>query len=241
MINIVHFRSQQSRTFFAPNWHFVMGEAKLDGLDFKQIADYILVKEKEIVAEFPFEGIKSIDAYTGLGPDSLTSRWRHFNVLSWDHPEIQKMKEGIHKTYLEFLASFNAPRPNVWVQCWANVLRSGQEIGAHCHADGPWSYLGGHISVQCKGTQTCYMTTLDQINNPKIYRSDNEVGKITLFQQCIPHFTTPHHDEHERITIAFDFILEDSAAFKRMKENKQLGTYIPFDVTNETGKNDNDN
>ena len=45
---------------------------------------------------------------------------------------------------------------------------------------------------------------MNQINDPETYKSKNEVGKITLFQNCIPHYTDIHQDEKERITIAFD-------------------------------------
>ena len=42
-------------------------------------------KEKEIIAEFPVSAKGSVDAYTGLGDNSLTSRYEDFNLLEWDY------------------------------------------------------------------------------------------------------------------------------------------------------------
>jgi hypothetical protein len=44
-MNIINFKSQQPRTFFSPSWHFVLGESTIENVDFKQIAEYILIKE----------------------------------------------------------------------------------------------------------------------------------------------------------------------------------------------------
>ena len=63
--------------------------------------------------------------------------------------------------------------------------------------------------VQCSNTSTIYINPVNQINDPEEYISINEVGKITLFQNCIPHYTTKHEDDTERISIAFDLFVHD--------------------------------
>jgi len=86
-------------------------------------------------------------------------------------------------------------------------MRKGDKIKPHLHCTTPESYLGGHICVQTEGTSTHYINPINQINDPEIYTSKNEIGKITLFQSNIPHYTDKV-SKGERITIAFDLFLE---------------------------------
>lgn len=192
---------------FACEWYVIVGENKIDDVDFSKVAEIILSKEKQIIETT--EPLFDNDGYTGLGTDSLTSRFMRFNVFSWDEPEIQKLKSSVFNKYLEFLQDLNVPRRKVYIQCWANVLRHGQEIKAHSHDCGNNSYLSGHISVQVDNTSTCYYTSTDQLNNPAIYESKNEIGKLTIFQSCVPHYTTKNLSDRERITIAFDLFIYD--------------------------------
>jgi hypothetical protein len=206
---IVRFQSPPAETPFAPEWNYVMFEGQIDNVDFSKISDYILYKEKEIL-NLPLtirEG-KFSDGYTGLGENSTTARFDRFNVLKWQHPEIQKLKEQILNFYDLFLSGLSIPsEENLYIQCWANVLRNGEQIQPHIHSVKPDCYLGGHICVQCEDTATNYINPVNQINDPEVYRSENVVGKITLFQNCIPHYTDLHNGTKERITIAFDLSL----------------------------------
>ena len=59
---------------------------------------------------------------------------------------------------------------------------------------------------------------VNQINEPEIYKSKNLTGKISLFQNCIPHYTDIHNGKKERITIAFDLHVNENV----LKENKNL-------------------
>ena len=83
-------------------------------------------------------------------------------------------------------------------------MRKGEKIKPHIHGIDPTTYLGGHICVQCDDTSTHYLNPINQINDPLTYESTNEVGKITLFQNNIPHYTDMHDSDKERVTIAFD-------------------------------------
>ena len=206
---IVKFQSPPAETPFAPEWHFVMFEGQIVDVDFSKIADYILYKEKEIL-NLPLtirEG-KFTDGYTGLGEKSTTARFDKFNVLTWQHPEIQKLKKQILDFYDLFLSTIEVPgEDHLYIQCWANILRKGEQIQPHIHSVKPDCYLGGHICVQCEDTATNYINPINQINDPTVYRSKNVIGKITLFQNCIPHYTDIHNGTKERITIAFDLSL----------------------------------
>jgi len=215
-MQLIKFKSEEPKTAFAPVWDYAIGEDYLivDKVYWSLIKNIILKKEKEIInftrpSNENKENISSYDGYTGLGSNSLTSRFQHFNVFNWEESELTAIKEGIKKKYFEYLSLLNVPRRKVWIQCWANVMRKGEEIKPHLHGVGPYSYLGGHICVTYNNTSTFYINPVNQINDPEVYESKNEIGKITLFKSCVPHYTSVNNSDHERITIAFDFIVNE--------------------------------
>jgi hypothetical protein len=215
--NIVILKSKEKNNFFAPEWQYFLYEDFINNVDFKKIAKLILLKEKNILKKFP-SGKKG-DGYTGLGKKSLTSRFEKFNVLKFKEKEIQKLKEQIVLCHNNFLEKLNLkPYPHLYIQCWANVMRKGEQIKPHIHGTNEDTYLGGHICVQCKNTNTNYINPVNQINEPEIYKSKNLTGKISLFQNCIPHYTDMHNGKEERITIAFDLHVNENV----LKENKNL-------------------
>jgi hypothetical protein len=223
-MEIVQIRSKPKQTFFAPEYCFILGETQIEGIDWSKIKNFILQLEKDALARYPDAKTLIGDAYTGLGPDSLTARFEHYNVFMFNDPEIQKLKEKVHEQYLIFLEKFGAPRPKVYMQCWANVMRKGQKIEPHIHGLTEWTYLGGHITVACDGTYTNYMNPLDQLQGKDQYYSENRVGQLTFFQNNIPHYTTIHQADTERITIAFDILPEvGTGSFQHVP------TYFVFD------------
>ena len=108
-----------------------------------------------------------------------------------------------------FINYLNIDKRKLWIQCWANVMRKGERISPHIHSVKNDSYLGGHIMVQCDNTDTVYINPVNQLNEPDVYKSENVVGKLTLFQSYIPHYTTEHKGDQERISIAFDIFLDN--------------------------------
>lgn len=227
-IERIRFQSKPKQTFFAPEWDYSLYETFLDDVSFKKIAKIVLKKEKEIKSKFDdsavsdyYKGINK-DGYTGLGLSSLTSRYPFFNVLTWEEKEIQKLKKRIFEFYLAVLKEAGAPRINTWIKCWANVMRENDQIQPHIHSVHPNCYLGGHITVQSSGSYTGYISPVNQINNPEVFKSLNTIGKITIFPSNIPHFTSKYTDPNlERITIAFD-----------IETNRYLNSHIPFDIVN---------
>jgi len=206
--NIRTFYSYAKLTPFAPEWFYFVSQIKIDGVDFNKVAQIILAKEKQILNEFSYNPV-SIDAYTGLGKDSLTSRWQKFNVFKWEEEEIQKLKAEVHKNYLSFIKQVEVPRKKAYIQCWANVLRKGQEIKKHLHSIHEYNYLSGHITVQAEGTCTIYVNPysvvpIDRAHPHHIYRQPNIPGTLSFFPTCIPHLTSVHNGDQERISIAFD-------------------------------------
>jgi hypothetical protein len=213
-LDIIKFKSPPKQTFFAPEWDYTLCETQISGIDFSEIAKEILSKEFEIVNAYPADK----DGYTELGSRSLTSRYKFFNVFSWQNQQIQLLKDQIHYRYIKFLESLSIRRRKVWIQCWANVMRYGEEIKPHIHTVNPFTYLGGHVTIQTEESFTGYINPINQINEPEIYYSQNEIGKLTFFQANIPHFTSKYQGKGERITIAFDIIVDENVD----KENKNI-------------------
>ena len=75
------------------------------------------------------------------------------------------------------------------------------------HSISPNCYLSGHFNVQVNDTSTCYMSPINQLNDPDVIDIKNKNGDMTLFPSYIFHYTTPHYSFKPRITIAFDLSL----------------------------------
>ena len=111
--------------------------------------------------------------------------------------EIAKLSDAILDFHDKFLGELQVvsefyPK-ELWIQCWANVLRKGEKIGIHMHSVDPDTYLGGFVCVQADtgetSTQTHYVCPANQLDDYNTIDIDNIVGEMTLFQNCIPHYS----------------------------------------------------
>jgi len=208
-LKIINFKSKPKMTPFAPEWNYFIIESIIENIDFKKLVKYLLIKEKELL-KLPntTKDNKVSDGYTGLGKDSISSRYDKYNVFSWKNKEINNIKNNIIRLHNKFLEILKIELPKeVYVQCWLNIMRKGEQIKAHIHNTEADTYLGGHVCIQCEDTSTIYMNPVNQLNDPETYSSKNQVGKLTLFQSNLPHYTDIHNFDKERITIAFDLSL----------------------------------
>ena len=215
-IQVIRFVSKPKNNIFAPEWNYFMFEDSIKKINYKRLSKFILKKEKDILKLQPTVtiGNKVTVGYTGLSKNSTTARYGSYNVLSWKDKDIEILKKEIVNFHNKILEIFNQPLPEeLYAQCWVNILEKGDEIKPHIHTVDPDSYLGGHLCVQCDDTTTNYINPINQIMEPEIHYSKNEVGKMTLFQNNIPHFTSVHKKSNKRITIAFDLCL------KKMNDN----------------------
>ena len=204
------FISQPPISPYAPTWDFRVGTSKCDDIDVTSFSQFLLSKENEI-KKLPSSvggNGKMTDGNTGVGSNSTTSKFQHYNLLTWSHPEIKKLKSNIVKNLFKYNdeCGNNNPR-EVYVQCWYNILRFGQKINPHSHSATGKCYLSGHFNVQVNDTSTCYMSPINQLNYPDVYDVKNKDGDMTLFPSYIFHYTTPHYSFKPRITIAFDLNL----------------------------------
>ena len=195
------FVSQPPVSPYAPQWDFRVGNSMCENIDTNSLSKFLLSKEKEI-KKLPI--VSDFDGYTGLGSNSTTSRSQQYNILLWNHPEIRKLKSNIAKNIILYNDECGNKTPQLWIQCWYNVLRFGQSIKPHSHSVTPICYLSGHFNVQVNDTSTVYMSPINQLNDPEVIDIKNIPGKLTLFPSYIFHYTTPHYSFKPRITIAFD-------------------------------------
>jgi hypothetical protein len=205
-MKIINFKSKPKNNFFSPEWNYFIAENFIKNVNFDNLSTFLLNQENKIL-NLPITKNKNkvFDGSTGLGEKSTTSRSKEYNVLFWDNTEINLIKNNILECHNLFLKFLNLPLPNeLYIQCWVNIMRKGEQIKPHIHGVHPDTYLGGHICVQVQNTSTFYINPINQIQEPEIYSSKNEIGKITLFQNNIPHYTDMHNSEKERITLAFD-------------------------------------
>ena len=198
-------KSGFKKTPFAIDYTFYVFENIINDVDFSAVSKIIKSKEKKIIRSSPKS---SGDGNTGLGDNSLTSRFGYFNVLKWQEPDIQKIKDHIIDNVSKFYNRILQEKPtDLKIQCWANVMRKGQQIKPHVHDTSNNCLLGGHICVDVDNTSTHYINPFKYFSgdNQETYSSKNEVGKITLFSDNIPHYTDKVISK-DRVTIAFDII-----------------------------------
>ena len=198
-------KSGFKKTPFAIDYTFYVFENIINDVDFNAVSKIIKSKEKKIIRSSPKS---SGDGNTGLGDNSLTSRFGYFNVLKWQEPDIQKIKDHIVDNVSKFYNRILQEKPkDLKIQCWANVMRKGQQIKPHVHDTSNNCLLGGHICVDVDNTSTHYINPFKYFSgiNQETYSSKNEVGKITLFSDNIPHYTDKVISK-DRVTIAFDII-----------------------------------
>jgi len=200
---ITRFKNTPPIHKFNPSYEYDIYENEIN---IEGLANKVLKLEKTILSETE----KSIahDGDTGLGNDSLTSRFTQFNLFQIE--ETKFLKEIIKhevKLYTNRLDQVDScPLDTLlYGQCWANVMRKGEVIRVHSHASwklGDYSYLSGNICVQTNETSTYYLTPYYE----HTYQLQNKDGTIVLFPSWLKHYTDDVKNDEERITLGFDLI-----------------------------------
>ena len=171
-------------------------------INVEKLAKKILKNEPRIIKKYPAKGIDlkyDFDGNTGLGLNSLTSRSCQYNLLNWWG--IGSLKKWMRDGYENYNNIKGKP---LYVQCWANVMRKGDQIKAHKHESynrtSPVKHLCGHLSVQVDGSTSTYYE-----GSPIL----NKNGQMTFFPAHTFHWTDRYENDRERITVAFDIHSEE--------------------------------
>ena len=208
-----HFVNKPPQTPYAATWDYAISLVDLP-INVNKLAKTCLSKEKEIL-KLPFSvgpNGKFTDGYTGVGKNTTTTRFQHYNVLAWDTYETNLLKKLV-KTNIGVYNKLagNPTSQYMWARCWVNILRWGAKLQTHLHTTDSNGYLSAHFTVQATDTDTCYVNPINAINDPPVYREKNKGGKLTIFPSNVPHYTTRHYSLQPRITIAMDISLQNRA------------------------------
>ena len=181
-------------------------------VNLKRFTKQILKNEQRIIKKYPPTNRSNVktDGGTGLGYDSLTSRFFHFNVLKWFN--TNQLRKEIREGYESYNNLNNTP---LFVQCWANVMRKGDRIKPHIHMNENISSihsLSGHLCVKVdKSTSTYYGgKPLSNVN-----------GQMVFFPSTMIHCTDTYFGNDERITVAFDIYSEEWFNYDVFKDAKK--------------------
>jgi hypothetical protein len=168
-------------------------------VDLNKFNLFFLNKEKEILNKYTPEN----DGGTGLGNNSITSRYSNYNLLNF--PEMFFLKNIIKDKHEKFLKELNLDiKEPYYILCWFNVLRKGESIKKHYHSklEEGYCFLSGHICVDTKDSSTYY--------EPPFFNGcieiKNQNNQIVFFPSWLNHYTSKVDKEYNRITIAFDII-----------------------------------
>ena len=176
----------------------------LSDIDCPLLAKKILKEEPKIIKKFPpLQGDGSNgDSGTGLGPNSLTSRFYWYNVLKWK--EAERLKHWISKGY----EGWSGGDPtDLHVKCWANVMRKGDQVLPHRHSPyslNPRELMSGNLTIQSDGTTS---TSYEAFGKRRAIKNKN--GEIQLFNAGTTHWTNVYMGDDVRITVAFDIMSDD--------------------------------
>lgn len=203
-MQLIKMKSLLPMTDYAPSWNFTLGITKWnDSEKLKNLRSFLLKKETEIINSHTVNN----DGGTGLGTDSVTSRFGNYNLFDFtnESAELQDFLTFLRTSYLEFVEEDRTPIKNLNIVCWYNVIRNEQKITIHNHNSANYAYLSGNMHLGDYDTQTTYRNPYDP-SDQRVF--PNVEGGLTIFPSALPHFANKYTGNDVRISIAFDLHIE---------------------------------
>ena len=119
-ITYIPFMNEELISPFASSWRFFIAEKIISSIDCNRLKDYLLSKQSDILdIKYNLN-----DGGTGLGCDSTTARYRSYNVMEWDQPDISILKEEVsvmHDMYYKDIV--DRPTPDISLGVWMNIMK----------------------------------------------------------------------------------------------------------------------
>jgi hypothetical protein len=193
-------RNSLPATHYAPYWDFSIGNVEWDQLEkADKIRNWLIDNEEEFLKKFPVMH----DGNTGLGEESITSRFGQYNLFDFSDeiPELNDLKKFLQLSYLDFVTMDNTPITDLHIVCWFNILHTGQEIKEHLHNSNFDCYLSGNLHLDNYKTMTNYKSPFEIGQRHSIA---NIKGGLTIFPSCVMHWSDKHEEPDRRVSIAFD-------------------------------------
>lgn len=223
--------SMKPLTKYAPSWDFSIGLTQWkDSRDqINIIKNWLLDNEQRIINEYSV----NFDGGTGLGDDSVTSRFGRYNLFQFSNelPELDSLLNFFRHSYLDFIKKDNSEFKETSIICWFNVVRNQQQIEKHHHGAGHDVYLSGNFMCDNYPTNTIYQCPFDvNVQLPVI----NQKGTLTIFPTCLPHYTTKYESDIEkRVSIAFDIRLNNLTGVEDLTAIPFMNTQILEELEND--------
>tara|TARA_B110000503_G_C7113616_1_gene399282 strand:+ start:621 stop:1298 length:678 start_codon:yes stop_codon:yes gene_type:complete len=216
-MSIIRIKSLHPETEYAPQWNIPLYQAEWNEFEKIDTIRHALLKNEQ-------KFIDNLDVHqdggTGLGLDSVTSRFGRYNLFDYIDmcPELAELLTFFRRTYVNFITEDTTVLRDLDIVCWFNVIRKGEKIQEHCHGSGHNSYLSGNFHADNYNTQTYYKSPFDPTLAAPF---NNEKGVLTMFPSYLVHGTSEHTADDERVSIAFDLRLANN-------EHNEYLNAIPF-------------
>jgi hypothetical protein len=212
--NFVQIESLEPTNIIAPSWKFNLWLYSIDSSFIQELKILLEQEEKNIIEKYPSFN----DGGTGLGPDTVTSRYNNFNLFRIEDLRITKLKQIIKNNLQNFLTELefvSTPDFNPRINCWYNIMKPGQSINVHTHNLTNTSFISGHVTVACEDSYTYYITpyTKDKLEFV------NNLGEGIFFPSYIEHGTSKHVGSLNRMTLAFDIYYNENHANENIRNN----------------------
>ena len=198
------FSSEGGASFLYPpelEISIMIGLGKLSEQTCDELSQFILSQEQNILSSYEPVSVGGMQ-------DGLSTRWTSYNLLTFEHEALAPLKEVIKEAYLAYTTHNNIPRFKNVIQCWANVLRSGDKLQPHEH-EFSRRCLSATISLSQTETSTIYHFPF-KLKNGARYTNTVRVptlkGAITLFPGWLTHFTSPVPQGVTRVTLGLNII-----------------------------------
>ena len=202
MSEVVRLKSLHPYTEYGPSWDIPIYHNILQEDDIiNPVKEWLLANEQKFL-DLPVHN----DGGTGLGNDSVTSRFSTYHLFDYieECPQLQPLLDFLRFSYIDFMDKENNSVRECDFMCWFNILRPGQKIAVHKHGSGPDVYLSGNLHLDNYETETFYLSPIDE---NAVHIVNNLKGGLTLFPSWVEHGTTDFGEEGERLSIAFDLRL----------------------------------
>jgi hypothetical protein len=221
-------KSEEPLTPFAPDYEYLATEKKIfSEEECKEWNDYLLVQEPILLNRYLISSLG--DGGTGLGDNSITSRFPHFNVLSFDFHLVEKYKTAVFNGIRDILRlSGNTNfRETIYANAWFNVLRQGEGMNVHQHGYHKNTFYGCHLNIASFETHNDYYHPVKF--QEQSFHVPNKVGYLTLFPNDIPHSVSINRWPQPRISIAADLFtstwLDEPESEYQSKNAVKIGFY----------------
>jgi len=218
-LNILRLKSLHPMTEFAPTWDIPIGTDVWEYSKIDIIENWLINNEDRFKKLYsPSDN----DGGTGLGKESLTSRFFQYNIFKFSNelPELNDLFKFIQLRYLDYTRQNYAQIRNCNIVCWYNVVRKGEQIKEHAHGTDPLIYLSGNMHLNNYKTKTHYRCPIDK---KSMISLDNLKGDISIFPSWLPHYTDIHSEDPLRVSIGFDIHVNED---ERTPSSHELHT--PF-------------